>query len=318
MQPALSNEQKFDFNQQLHTFGPDSNTAFVKLLIHRLQKIPVRHITPINEPSLLGDFSIRSLDKLLDGKDMLQPLHRHDFFYLLAVENGSGEHAIDFNSYEITNYTLFFMRPGQVHQLHLNSESKGFLIQFSAEFYFPQNKASLLLLRKASIQNHYQLDKQSFSKLKHTLSTIQQEFTTKKEGYTIVVKSSMDVLLVELTRNQKEPITNQNLHLQEKFDKFSQLLETHILNHKQVSEYANMMNLSIYQLNSITKLTVGKTCSQVIDEQVILEAKRCILATSNQISQTAYRLGYEDVSYFIRFFKKHTGYTPDSFRQNFR
>ena len=128
----------------------------------------------------------------------------------------------------------------------------------------------------------------------------------------------MDVLLVELIRSQDQPKATQNLHGQEKFYKFSELLEQNILVHKKVSEYAQLMNISTYQLNSITKAAVGKTCSELINEQVILEAKRCILATSNQISQTAYRLGYQDVSYFIRFFKKHTRHTPETYRQNFR
>jgi len=79
-----------------------------------------------------------------------------------------------------------------------------------------------------------------------------------------------------------------------------------------------MLNLSVYQLNAITKATLGKTCSEVINEHIILEAKRCLLATSNKIGQTAYRLGYEDISYFIRFFKKQTGYSPEAFRNNFR
>ncbi|MBL7932446.1 MAG: AraC family transcriptional regulator, partial [Bacteroidia bacterium] len=73
-----------------------------------------------------------------------------------------------------------------------------------------------------------------------------------------------------------------------------------------------------YQLNSITKSLLGKTCSEIINEQIILEARRYLLATSNQVNQIAYQLGYEDVSYFIRFFKKHTGHSPDSFRQNFK
>jgi AraC-like DNA-binding protein len=78
-----------------------------------------------------------------------------------------------------------------------------------------------------------------------------------------------------------------------------------------VSEYAAMMNLSTYQLNAITKQTLGKTCSQLIDEHIILEAKRYLLATANQVNQIADHLGYEDVSYFTRFFKKHTGYSPE-------
>ncbi|HEX8279287.1 MAG TPA: helix-turn-helix domain-containing protein [Segetibacter sp.] len=36
------------------------------------------------------------------------------------------------------------------------------------------------------------------------------------------------------------------------------------------------------------------------------------------MNQIADHLGYEDVSYFIRFFKKHTGYSPEAFRYNYR
>ncbi|NQX56713.1 helix-turn-helix domain-containing protein [Pedobacter panaciterrae] len=50
-----------------------------------------------------------------------------------------------------------------------------------------------------------------------------------------------------------------------------------------------------------------------MNEYIILEAKRQLLATSSQVSQIACYLGYEDISYFIRFFKKHTGTSPEAF-----
>jgi AraC-like DNA-binding protein len=106
--------------------------------------------------------------------------------------------------------------------------------------------------------------------------------------------------------------------MQQRLEDFLELIETHMASHKQVSYYAQMLNLSLYQLNAITKTTLGKTCSQLMDEAVILEAKRYLLATSQQINQIAFDLGYEDISYFSRFFKKHTGYSPEAFRQNFR
>jgi len=56
----------------------------------------------------------------------------------------------------------------------------------------------------------------------------------------------------------------------------------------------------------------------VITDHIILEAKRQLLATTSQINQIAGGLGYEDVSYFIRFFKKHTGHSPEAFRQKFK
>jgi AraC-like DNA-binding protein len=104
----------------------------------------------------------------------------------------------------------------------------------------------------------------------------------------------------------------------DRLDELLTLLDTNLYTHKQVSQYADMLNLSAYQLNAVTKSTVGKTCSAVIDDHIILESKRHLLATTDQITQIAYRLGYDDVSYFIRFFKKHTGYSPEAFRNNFK
>ena len=95
------------------------------------------------------------------------------------------------------------------------------------------------------------------------------------------------------------------------------MLEKHIAIQKQVSHYTAMMNLSPYQLNEITKTSIGKTASELINEHIILEAKRYLLATTNQIKDIADQLGYEDPSYFIRFFRKHSGYSPEAFRHKF-
>lgn len=90
----------------------------------------------------------------------------------------------------------------------------------------------------------------------------------------------------------------------------------HIASKKQVTHYTDWMHLSPYQLNEITKATMGKTASELINEHIILEAKRYQLTTPNQIKEIADKLSYEDVSYFIRFFKKQTGYSSEAFRHN--
>ena len=106
--------------------------------------------------------------------------------------------------------------------------------------------------------------------------------------------------------------------LDERFEELVRLVESNIATTKTVSRYADLLNLSSYQLNAITKASVGKTVSDLINEQIRLEAKRYLLATSNQIKDIAWDLGFEDVSYFIRFFKKHTGQSPETFRKNFK
>ncbi len=230
-----------------------------------------------------------------------------------------GNHGIDFINYQVCDHSLFFMRPGQVHQLTLQTESTGYIMQFRADFYHPHDKVSNQLIRKVSSKNFYQLDARSFQKLVSILSYIFEEYTEKQEGYQEVIQANLDILFIELVRHSsKSPSNNANFYMQQRLEKFLELIETHMASHKQVSEYAGMMNLSTYQLNAITKTTLGKTSSQLIDDAVILEAKRYLLATSDQVNQIAYQLGYEDISYFSRFFKKHTGYSPEAFRQNFR
>jgi AraC family transcriptional regulator, transcriptional activator of pobA len=285
-----------------------------------MKNIPVRHInTTQKEPDFSGSFSIRDIRDLLAGKDMVQELHRHDFFYILALKKGAGNHEIDFTSYKICNDSVFLMRPGQVHQLTLKAGSTGYLMGFKTDFYHPHDKVSTQLLRRASSMNLHQLDASRFKKLLSILASIFLEYASKQQGYQEIIKASLCILFIELVRqNGKSLSNNVNPYTQDRLEEFLELLQTHIYNQKQVSYYADRLHLSPYQLNAITKATLGKTCSEIISEYIILESKRYLLVTSSQVTQIALQLGYEDVSYFIRFFKKQTGYSPEAFRHNFR
>jgi AraC family transcriptional activator of pobA len=284
-----------------------------------MKNIPVRYIpTSSKEPNISDGFNIRKIEDLSEGKDMTQELHRHDFFYILALEKGAGDHEIDFTPYKVRDNSIFFMRPGQVHQLALGAGSIGYLLGFNSDFYY-HDKVSNQVLRKASNVNFYQLDANRIKKLFFVLTYIFQEYSEKQEGYKEVIKANLDILFIELVRQQDSIFSDHaSPYSHERLQEFLELLEKHIHHKKQVSQYADMLNLSVYQLNAITKATLGKTCSEVMTEYIILESKRYLLATSNQITQIAYQLGYDDVSYFIRFFKKQTGTSPEVFRSNFK
>ena len=285
-----------------------------------MEHIPVRHIeTSQEETNLPEGFSIRKVQVLLDGKNMVQELHRHDFFYVLVLEKGAGHHAIDFEPCEVADRAVFCMRPGQVHALTLHAGSRGYLMQFNAAFGSAYEPAVQQALRRASRQNGYRLNTRAFDKLYAVLDRIFQEYTLQQEGFQAMIKANLSIFLIELDRgpHRERSLAGNRLYEQERLEEFEELLETHAARHKQVAYYAGIMNLSPYQLNAITKATLGKTCSEVISEYILLEARRYLLATSRQVNQIAYQLGYEDTSYFIRFFKKHTGQSPEAFRQNF-
>jgi len=283
--------------------------------------IPIRQIKASDEVNFSEVFKIRDLKSLLNGKDMVQELHRHDYFFVLVLKKGKGSHEIDFNSYKVCDNSIFFLRPGQVHQLSLKAGSSGYLMQFKTDFYYQNESSSRELLRKAGYMNFCRLDMIKVKKLFSVLDDIFQEYSDKQEGYKEVIKANLGIFFIELIRgqrNKKDPKDSNTMYSQERIEKLSELLEANINKNRQVSQYAKMMNLSVYQLNAITKEVLGKTCSELINEHIILESKRYLLATSNQVNQIAYSLGYEDISYFIRFFRKHTGYTPNLFRETFK
>jgi AraC family transcriptional regulator, transcriptional activator of pobA len=287
-----------------------------------MKNIPVRHLrSAVTEPAFSGHFNIRDIKTMLNGNDLIQELHRHDFFFILALQDGTGHHEIDFELYQVTGNSVFCMRPGQVHQLTLHRDCTGYLMAFNAGFYRPEDKLSLQKLRRATYRNHCQLQKNRFEKLYTILKNIFQEYTYKEDDYQGVIKASLDIFFIEFVRqsqNTDQQATHINSYRQERLEEFFELLQANITTLKQVSQYTELMNLSLYQLNEITKTTMAKTASDLINEHIILEAKRYLLATFNQIKIISEQLGYDDVSYFIRFFKKHTGYSPDVFRQNFR
>lgn len=152
------------------------------------------------------------------------------------------------------------------------------------------------------------------------MDTIVQEELFRKIKYEYVIKTNLHLFFIELLRSESyltqstkgQPANSDIL------ETFQDLIDNNISRHKQVIWYANQLHLTAHQLNTITKTTLGKTCSEVISDHILLEAKRYLLATDNQINQISWHLGYEDVSYFIRFFKKHSGYSPEAFRNNFK
>ena len=135
-----------------------------------MKSIPIRHIKAAQkEPDISGSFSIRDIQEMLDEKDMVQEIHRHDFFFILALQKGAGYHEIDFTQFEVDNHSVFLMRPGQVHQLTLKAGSTGYLIQFEAGFFCAENKLSQQLLRKVSNKKFCKLDTNRFKKLDQVL-----------------------------------------------------------------------------------------------------------------------------------------------------
>lgn len=98
------------------------------------------------------------------------------------------------------------------------------------------------------------------------------------------------------------------------FNKFIGLLAKDYRNHRQVKYYAKRMNLAPKYLSRIIKESSGIHASVWIDRYVVSEAKNMLRYSDMNIQQIAYELNFADPSFFGKYFKKHTGYSPKEYR----
>ncbi|MCB0768130.1 MAG: helix-turn-helix transcriptional regulator [Flavobacteriales bacterium] len=284
-----------------------------------MKDIPVRSLsTAPTSLRLSEEFDIRSIEHVQGGQRMVQALHRHDHYFLLVVTVGEGMHECDFRAHVIAPHTIYCMRPGQVHRLDLSSGCKGYILQFKADFLALGDQGVRLVLRRAGHLEGVSVPPERYHTLLMLLDRIALECASEEQVRLQLIRAYLGAFLTDLVLCTPPTANDRSSYALARFEELLELIETRVHSTKEVAAYAELMHLSTFQLNSITKAVTGRTCSELINDQIILEAKRYLLATTDQVGQVADRLGYEDVSYFIRFFKKHTGHTPEGFRQKSR
>jgi AraC-like DNA-binding protein len=96
---------------------------------------------------------------------------------------------------------------------------------------------------------------------------------------------------------------------------FKDLLETGYKIQKQVNYYAKEIIITEKRLNQATSRVLGKTPKEIIDDRIMLEAKRILAHTTETVKEIGFDLGFEEPTNFIKYFKKHSTVTPTEFRE---
>jgi AraC family transcriptional regulator, transcriptional activator of pobA len=97
---------------------------------------------------------------------------------------------------------------------------------------------------------------------------------------------------------------------------FDALLQKHYLENKDVAFYAQKLNLTPNHLSETLKSLTGKSAKKRIEDALIFEAKSLLRQTTMSIKEITYWLGFEDDSYFVKFFKQAEGVTPNVYRSD--
>lgn len=118
-----------------------------------------------------------------------------------------------------------------------------------------------------------------------------------------------------LQRNpQYRPDEVKSYRVRELFNRFMMLLERDYKISRDVNYYAVQMNISSKYLTNIVNQVTGHTPKTIIDQYVILQLKMHLKRTTQSIKEMAWEFHFADVSFFCRYFKKHTGLTPQQIR----
>lgn len=239
----------------------------------------------------------------------LTQAHRHEFYSLAVTGKLRSQFMVDFRLVELPPESLFLLAPWQVHlPTDEDPALDAFLISFTADF-LPAGFPALPLCMERAVTP----DAATFSDIWQLCEQLQKEFTSRRALQEQVLQHYLAVLLTLFMRHLPENSNRQRLQ-PELLVRYRELMEKHLLNWSSPGEYARALHVTTDHLNEVVKQETGQTASALLAARRVLEAKRMLLHSSHGIKEIAWYLQFNEVTYFNRFFKQHTGQTPVAFR----
>lgn len=285
-------------------------------------KLPVYKIQHFERVEHEPDFYANDFISHITHHHFATTPHKHDFYLTVLFTKGSGTHEIDFNTYDIKPGSVFMMLPGQMHNWKFAKATDGYVFFHSKDFYnsgfTKANVDSYPFFQSLHNSPIINLDNQSVKKLQTLFKELVLEHEQKAYLKFEKIHVLVNLIYIELSRHYIPSIQIHNESYLTKIRKLENLIDENFKTKKYPNEYANLMNLSEKHLNRMSKECLNKTTTELIAERIILEAKRLLIHSKQSVSEIAYELGYEDNSYFSRFFKKHVGQTAIHFLNSYR
>lgn len=249
--------------------------------------------------------------------------HRHDYYTVLLVQKASGKHIVDFTAHTLTGHQVFFIAPGQVHQVLEDDKSYGFSIIFSTQF-LAENNISLDFIEALHLFQDYgnhpplsisdgELEKLSFF-CEEMLSLYQSSIKFNAQAIGAYLKLFFihcnNLCSVSFDEVEAEASGFSTLK------KFKTLLNEKHSEWHATSQYADALHISADHLNRIVKSLTQKTAKEMIQSRIVFAAKRLLYFTELSSKEIGYKLGFTEPTNFSAFFKNCTGVSPSKFKES--
>ena len=234
---------------------------------------------------------------------------------------GNGTFAVEATEYTYAPYTLLFLSPYQYFQWQEGTCSDAKLLQFHGDFYcIEYHKKEVacngFLFNALFLQPHIAVSRAVFDEIVSLFGNIATEIAEENAFSEAVLRSYLQLILALSSKEKSALLVEKPLQTEHQLvADFQQLLEKHFIEERELPFYASQLSLSPDAFSKKLKKLLGKTPTKLLQERLVLEAKKQLHLTYKSIKEIAFDLNFDDEFYFSRFFKKHVGLSPKHFRE---
>jgi AraC-like DNA-binding protein len=212
--------------------------------------------------------------------------------------------------------TVYFKPLNEAFSSSLKNNTKGLVLYFERDFIEEDDEEyalDILNLFKLTPNSTLQISKEDSATIETILSLIKEEYKHKENAY-LLIKTLLKVLMLKLIRLQNSGYLKQDLN-QKRVFLFLKLMESNYIEKTSGDYYAQQMGISEKRLNQILKEKLNLTAKQVIQQRQITEIKRMLKQSSITLKEMAFYFGFESLSSFSRFFKRHAFMSPSEYKE---
>jgi len=271
--------------------------------------------------------SMRTLRRCVPAEDLLRP-HRIDFHLLICVTRGTCTHVMDCHAVNCKPGSVLVLQPGQIQKFDVTSSWDGSLVLFRPELLFaplaptlPSKISELNLISiLAGLPQHLTLGGFEFRPIRNLLAQMHADSKLNMRAPQIhaLLRHQICALLIRLdmAHRQRESRTLAADSEILRFRRLQQLLDESFQKWHDVAKYASVLGCTEKTLTRTTLNVAGVTAKTFIASRICVEVKRLLVHTSLSVATISDRVGFNDPSNFVKFFKREAECTPQEFRRH--
>jgi len=279
---------------------------------------------PNNLKKEMGHFNVFRIDECACKRNRPTPFSRKDFYKISLLKGKTLIHYAD-KTVQSDRYALLFSNPMIPYNWEpQDDDQSGFFCIFTEDFFSQYGALKEYPMFKPGHNKAYILSDEQLAEVEAIYADMHEEIASDFLYKYDVIRGLVFKLIHLAIKMQPAEATcystsNGSTRIA---SLFSELLERQFpiestmqnMRLRSPVDFAEQLSVHVNHLNRSLKEITGKTTSQLIAERVSQEARILLKRTNWNISEIAYSLGFEELSHFINFFKKHFGQTPKAFR----